>query len=115
MDVKLRIFKNKAGQKVKRYQYTAVDDATRVRSLKVYNRHTQKYAIAFVDHVVAKLPFRIQQIRNDRGHEFQAQFHWHVEELGMRHAYIKARTPQLNGKVERSRRSYSLLRRMERT
>ena len=53
----------------------------------------------------AKFPFRIQQIRTDRGHDFQAQFHWHVEDLGIRHAYIKARTPQLNGKIERSHRS----------
>ncbi len=105
MDVKFLIFKNKAGKKIKRYQYTAIDDATRVRALKIFNRHTQKNAIAFVDHVVAKFPFRIQQIRTDRGHEFQAQFHWHVEDLGIRHAYIKPRTPQLNGKVERSHRS----------
>jgi transposase InsO family protein len=28
-----------------------------------------------------------------------------VEDLGMRHVYIKARTPQLNGKVERSHRT----------
>ena len=70
-----------------------------------YTRHTQKNAIAFVDHIIAKFPFRIQQIRTDRGHEFQAQFHWHVEDQGIRHAYIKPRTPQLNGKVERSHRS----------
>jgi len=49
--------------------------------------------------------FRIQQIRTDRGHEFQAKLHWHVEDLGIRHVYIKARTPQFNGKVERSHRS----------
>jgi transposase InsO family protein len=36
------------------------------------------------------------------GHEFQAQFHWHVEDQGMIHRYIKPRTPRLNGKVERS-------------
>ena len=82
MDVKFLIFKSKAGKKIKRYQYTAIDDATRVRALKIYDRHTQKNAIDFVDHVVAKFPFRIQQIRTDRGHEFQAQFHWHVEDLG---------------------------------
>jgi len=105
MDVKFLIFKNKNGQKIKRYQYTAIDDATRVRALKIYNRHTQKSAIDFVDHIIKKFPFRIQQIRTDRGHEFQAQFHWHVEDLGIRHVYIKARTPQLNGKVERSHRS----------
>ena len=44
-------------------------------------------------------------IRTDRGHEFQAQFHWHVEDKGIRHVYIKPRSPQLNGKVERSHRS----------
>ena len=75
MDVKFLIFRNKAGKKIKRYQYTAIDDATRVRALKIYQRHTQKNAIAFVDHIIAKFPFRIQQIRTDRGHEFQAQFH----------------------------------------
>jgi transposase InsO family protein len=39
------------------------------------------------------------------GHEFQAKFHWHVKDLGIRHAYIKPSSPQLNGKVERSHRS----------
>jgi transposase len=56
-------------------------------------------------HVVKRFPFRIHTIRTDRGHEFQAQFHWHVEDQGMRHVYIKPRTPQLNGKVERSHRT----------
>ncbi len=105
MDVKFQIFKNKTGKKIKRYQYTAIDDATRVRALKVYTRHTQKNAVDFVNYVIDKFPFRIQQIRTDRGHEFQALLHWHVEDLGIRHVYIKARTPQLNGKVERSHRS----------
>jgi transposase InsO family protein len=44
-------------------------------------------------------------LRTDRGHEFQAQFHWHVEDKGMRHVYIKPRSPQLNGKVKRSLRT----------
>ncbi len=105
MDVKFLIFKGKNGTKLNRYQYTAIDDATRVRALKVYTRHTQKNAINFVDHVIDKFPFRIQQIRTDRGHEFQALFHWHVEDKGIRHVYIKPRSPQLNGKVERSHRS----------
>lgn len=105
MDVKFLIFKGKQGQKVKRYQYTAIDDATRVRALKVYKRHTQANAIDFVDHIIEKFPFRIQQIRTDNGHEFQAKFHWHVEDKGIRHAYIKPSSPQLNGKVERSHRS----------
>ena len=105
LDVKFLIFKDAKGQKTKRYQYTAIDDATRIRALKVYDRHTQKNAIDFADYVVEKFPFRIQSFRTDRGHEWQAQFHWHVEDKGIRHVYIKARTPQLNGKVERSHRT----------
>ncbi len=92
-------------RKVRRFQYTAIDDATRIRALKIYDRHTQKNAIAFVDYVIEKFPFRIHTIRTDRGHEFQAQFHWHVEDKGIQHTYIKPRSPQLNGKVERSHRT----------
>jgi len=55
-----------------------------------------------VNYVIEQFPFRIHTIRTDRGHEFQAKFHWHVEDLGIRHVYIKPRTPRLNGKVERS-------------
>jgi transposase InsO family protein len=93
------------GQRVRRFQYTAIDDATRVRALKIYTQHNQANAIRFIDYVIEKFPFRIHTIRTDRGHEFQAQFHWHVEDKGIRHVYIKPRTPQLNGKVERSHRS----------
>jgi len=38
-------------------------------------------------------------------HGCLAKFHWHVEDKGIRHAYIKPSSPQLNGKVERSHRS----------
>jgi len=105
VDVKFLIFKGKHGEKVRRFQYTAIDDATRVRALKIYERHTQANAINFIDHIIEKFPFRICEIRTDNGHEFQAKFHWHVEDLGIRHADIKRGTPQLNGKVERSHRS----------
>jgi transposase InsO family protein len=105
LDVKFLTFKSSGGKKIKRYQYTAIDDATRIRALKVYKRHTQKNAIDFVDYVIEKFPFRIQSFRTDRGHEWQARFHWHVEDKGIRHVYIKPRSPQLNGKVERSHRT----------
>ena len=105
VDVKFLSLKAPDGKKVRRFQYTAIDDATRIRALRVYRRHNQKSAIDFVDYVVEKFPFRIHTIRTDRGHEFQALFHWHVEDKGIRHVYIKPRTPQLNGKVERSHRS----------
>lgn len=102
VDVKVLILNDSKGTIVKRFQYTAIDDATRIRGLQIYKQQNQANAIEFINYVVKKFPFRIKAIRTDRGHEFQAKFHWHVEDLGMEHHYIKARTPQLNGKVERS-------------
>ena len=102
VDVKFLILENKEGTKVKRYQFRAIDDATRIRALKVYKRHTQANAIRFIDHVIERFPFRIHTVRTDNGHEFQATFHGHVEDLGIRHAYIKPSKPNLTGKVERS-------------
>lgn len=105
MDVKLLTFKGKRGEKVRRFQFTAIDDATRVRVLKVYDKHTQANALDFVNYIIAKFPSRIREIRTENGQEFQAKFYWHVEDLGIRHAYIRLATPQLYGKVERSHRS----------
>lgn len=105
VDVTFLTLKNTDGKKIRRFQYTAIDDATRIRALKIYSRHTQKNAIDFIDYVIDKFPFRLHTVRTDRGHEFQALFHWHVEDKGMRHVYIKPRSPQLNGKVERSHRT----------
>ena len=105
VDVKFLVFKDLDGKIVRRFQYTAIDDATRIRALKIYPRHTQANAIDFIDYVVDRFSFRIHTIRTDRGHEFQSLFHWHVEDSGMNHVYVKPRTPQLNGKVERSHKT----------
>lgn len=86
------------------YQFTAIDDCTRIRVLKVYDACNQRTAIQFIDEVLRRLPFRVLAIQTDNGAEFQSQFHWHVEGLDIRHAYIRPRTPHLNGKVERSHR-----------
>ncbi len=37
-------------------------------SLRVYNRHTQKNAIKFIDHIVEHFPFRTHTVRTDNGH-----------------------------------------------
>ena len=102
MDVKFLSFTNKEGVKIKRYQYTAIDDATRIRALKVYKKHNQHNAIDFLDYVIEKFPFRIKIVRTDNGHEFQAKFHWYCLDKGIEHVYIKPASPRLNGKVERS-------------
>jgi transposase InsO family protein len=105
VDVKFLSMKTAAGGNVRRFQYTAIDDATRIRALKIYAQHNQSSAIDFIDYVIERFPFRVHTVRTDRGGEFQARFHWHVEDKGIQHVYIRARTPQLNDKVERSHRS----------
>ena len=105
VDVTFLTLRQPNGRTRRRYQYTAIDDATRIRALRVYPRHTQQNAIAFLEHVIATCPFRIHTVRTDRGHEFQAQFHRHLADQGIQHVYIKPRTPRLNGKVERSHRT----------
>ena len=93
-----------AGRRTKYYQFTAIDDCTRLRVLRIYPRCDQKTAIQFVDYVLERLPFPVQIIQTDNGAEFQSAFHYHVLDKGVGHRYIKPRTPRLNGKVERSHR-----------
>ena len=92
------------GSRRRLYQFTAIDDCTRIRVLKVYDACNQRTAILFIDEVLRRLPFRVQVVQTDNGAEFQSQFHWHLETLDIRHVYIRPRTPRLNGKVERSHR-----------
>jgi transposase InsO family protein len=92
------------GTRTRLYQFTAIDDCTRIRVLKVYDACNQRTAIQFITEVRRRLPFRIRVIQTDNGAEFQTDFHAHVEGLDMRHVYIRPRTPHLNGKVERSHR-----------
>jgi transposase len=90
------------GSRKRYYQFTAIDDCTRIRVLRIYDRLSQKTAIQFADYVVEKLPFAVEVIQTDNGAEFQSQFHYHVLDAGIGHVYIKPATPRLNGKVERS-------------
>jgi len=91
-------------RKKKHYQFTAIDDCTRIRVLRIYDRLNQPSAIRFLDYVLEKLPFKVEVIQTDHGAEFGSQFHYHVLDRGIGHVYIKPATPRLNGKVERSHR-----------
>jgi transposase InsO family protein len=88
----------------KYYQFTAIDDCTWLRVLRIYPKLNQQTAIQLLDYVLARLPFRVDVIQTDNGPEFGSSFHWHVLDKGAGHVYIKPRTPRLNGKVERSHR-----------
>jgi transposase InsO family protein len=86
------------------YQFTAIDDCTRLRVLRIYPQLNQDTAIQFADYVLQRLPFAVEVIQTDNGSEFGTAFHWHILDKGVGHVYIKPRTPRLNGKVERSHR-----------
>ncbi|MFC9161931.1 integrase core domain-containing protein [Streptomyces fungicidicus] len=92
------------GGRNKYYQFTAIDDCTRLRVLRIYPQLNQKTAIQFLDYVLQRLPFQVEVFQTDNGAEFQSAFHWHVLDKGIAHTYIKPRTPRLNDKVERSHR-----------
>jgi hypothetical protein len=77
------------GSRKKHYQFTAIDDCTRIRVLRIYDRLNQRTAIRFVDYVLEKLPFAVEVIQTDNGAEFQSQFHYHVLDAGIGHVYIK--------------------------
>lgn len=95
--------RTESGKKIRRFQYTAIDDATRIRALKIYRKHRQGNAIQFIDDVLSGFPcIRVHTVQTDNGREFQARFHRHLADRGIHHVCIKPRTPRLNGKVERS-------------
>jgi hypothetical protein len=74
MDVKF--LERIPGSKKRLYQFTAIDDCTRIRVLKIYDACNQSTAIDFVDEVIRRLPFRIHVVQTDNGAEFQSKFHW---------------------------------------
>jgi transposase len=105
IDVKfLKRIGNEASSQRHYFQFTAIDDCTRLRVLKIYERNNQQSAMNFVDYVLSRLPFQVDVIQTDNGAEFDDNFHYHVQDLGIKHVYIKPRTPRLNVKVERSHR-----------
>ncbi len=104
VDVKFIEPLGQTGRRRKYYQFTAIDDCTRLRVLRAYPRCDQKTAIQFIDSVLSKLPFAVERVQTDNGAEFGASFHWHLLDKGVDHVKIRPRTPRLNGKVERSHR-----------
>ena len=91
-------------QREKVFQYTAIDDCTRYRVLRLYPRQNQSTSLQFLEELRRNLPFPIRKLQCDNGSEFPLAFKLAVEAAGIRHRYIKPRRPEQNGKVERSHR-----------
>jgi transposase InsO family protein len=82
------------------YQYTAVDDCTRIRVLALYKRRKAGNSLQFLELVIEELPFPFQRIQTDRGREFFAYcFQEKLMEYSIKFRPIKPASPHLNGKT----------------
>jgi len=101
----------------KNYQFTAIDEYTRLRVLWFSKEHSSYEASKFAEIIKRVFPFKIEEIQTDNGFEFtnrlsyyekarkkKTMFQKKLEELEIRHKLIKPYTPRHNGKVERSHR-----------
>jgi transposase InsO family protein len=96
------------------YQWTAIDDYTRLRYVFGYWEHTPENSVDFLGRLQAAFPFPIQTVQTDNGTEFTYRFisegkpcpfEMALAEAGIAHKLIPPRTPWHNGKVERSHRN----------
>ncbi len=86
------------------FQYTAIDDCSRFRVLRLFRYQNVRTSLEFLSIVRREMPFRIRQVQTNNGTEFSFRFKMACEEAELRHRYIRPRRPQQNGKVERSHR-----------
>jgi transposase InsO family protein len=88
------------------YQFTAIDDCTRLKVLRLYPNKSAASTLDFLTHLQRELPFPMQRIQTDRGKEF---FDYGVQkrlmDLHIKFRPTKPRSPHLNGKVERTQRT----------
>lgn len=96
------------------YQWTAIDECTRVRFVYGFEAHTPENTVKFLKMLVKVFPFPIKAIQTDNGTEFTYKFisdtekspmDQLLEKWGIKHILIPPRTPWHNGKVERSHRN----------
>ena len=105
----------------KYYQYTAIDEFTRIRYTWFTNEHSTYMSSIFVKKLVRyfkeQFGIEIKTIQTDNGFEFTNRLSWQaflknkktlfestLEELGIEYKVIKPHTPKQNGRVERSHR-----------
>lgn len=95
------------------YQWTAIDECTRLRFVYGYEEHTPENSVDFIRRAQKYFSFKIQTVQTDNGTEFtyrfisdekECPFDTELRRLGIAHKLIKPRTPWHNGKVERSHR-----------
>lgn len=118
VDVKVVPKKCIADKEMKLYQYTAIDEYTRIRFLYGYEEQSTYSSADFARRLTAWYKRRgitVKCIQTDNGFEFtnrfspskkdkKTMFEKTLAELGIKHKLIRPYTPRHNGKVERSHR-----------
>ena len=118
IDVKVVPSRCRVGECPKLYQYTAIDEFTRVRYLGAYEEQSTYSSADFLSKMTAffrRKGVTVQCVQTDNGFEFTNRFSSGRRELqtlfeatsaalGIRHRLIRPYTPRRNGKVERSHR-----------
>lgn len=93
------------------YQWTAIDECTRVRFVYGFEKHSPENTVKFFKMLQKAFPFQIQTVLTDNGTEFTYKYisdtgksplDIMLEAMGIPHKLIPPRTPWHNGKVERS-------------
>lgn len=118
VDVKVVPRRCIANPELKLYQYTAIDEYSRLRFLAAYPEHSTYSSADFLKKLVkwyGRRGIMVQCVQTDNGFEFTNRFSNSqrgfftlfekvAAQLGIRHKLIKPYTPRHNGKVERSHR-----------
>ena len=113
LDVKYVPGRCVAGE-TKYYQYTAIDEYTRLVYREMYDEHSTKSSEDFLLKAIAFFPFKIELIQTDNGTEWTKAlisdkptptlFEEALGKAGISYKRIRVATPRHNGKVERQHR-----------
>ena len=117
IDVKVVPRRCIADKELRLFQYTAIDEYSRLRYLGAYEEQSTYSSADFLCKVVVWFKRRgvtVECVQTDNGSEFTNRFTSQKEtpslfektacQLGIRHKLIRPYTPRHNGKVERSHR-----------
>ena len=100
---------------MKYYQYTAIDEYSRLVYREMYDEHSTYSSREFIRKAIAFFPFKIELVQTDNGTEWTKAlicndpaptlFEQELEKAGILYKRIRVATPRHNGKVERQHRT----------
>jgi putative transposase len=90
----------------RRFQFSARDALSRWDCARAYRKASSFNAVCFLEYMERKFPFPIQAIQIDGGSEFKSHFEEACLRKKIRLFVAPPRSPKVQGKVERSNRTY---------